>query len=189
MNIQLTTRLSLFALLCTTAIAGCDDSEPGEPSEPGVEGADDGAEGEAPPMCDDDCEEPADAPPAEAIQFAGAWSLNVVYSVECEGLGQVHEADHDADYAMPLEGPNDALSFSDGWVELTGAGDNDRVQLTGGLRIEGAFGTGQSGPENRLSFNGIDVSEDEVAGDLSGSFLDSNGFDCTIIDGNFTLTR
>jgi hypothetical protein len=130
--------------------------------------------------------------PVDPIEYAGTWTIDIDYELECEYFTQTREESFSGTWALPLEGDNENLhaSLESGWFVLEGSGDQDRIRLSGSFHLDAIWDDASSGSDNNISFDGSDViSADEVHGTMTGSFIGGGGEDCVILDGTFEMTR
>ena len=173
--------LSSVLLVATlAALAGCADDSSSSKSGSGSDSTEDTAS-------DVGGEESGDP-----IDWTGTWTIDVDYTLECSYFSQTEQESLSGTWVLPLTGDNEDLeaSLESGWYVLDGAGDDDRIRLTGSFHFEAIWNDAMSGSDNNVSFDGNDVvSGDQVFGEVSGYFTGGSGEDCDILEGTFEMTR
>lgn len=174
---------SLLSLTVLTAtVVGCDDggNDP-MPESGGDDSGGDESGGE---------DSGGSGPEQQAeIDLTGTWTLTADYEVYCEYFANENQEARSVTQAVTLTGDNADLVGDLDFFQITGSGNDSGLRLSGSFPLMGIDQVALSGRDNMIAFSSTEVSEDEVTGDLSGRFDESNGAHCEIVDGSFEMTR
>ncbi|MEZ4265331.1 MAG: hypothetical protein R3F39_03045 [Myxococcota bacterium] len=135
-------------------------------------------------------------PPVD-VTWAGTWTMKATYTAKCKSFSNNQSKTYtDEIFIIKLSGANGDLKAESGQgtaLEMTGAGNNTMLNLTGPFAMKDARGETAEFLQRKDNNTTISVTSvtdaNNASGTLKSTWRAPAAWDCTVEGGTFTLAR